>query len=632
MELFFSDLQDDLIDFSLILQTTLNDALLFLKEVSKVYGSIGEKFPALEDEIQKENDKAMKIIDYFLSEKKDGSDNFAVLLKKNQDEFFNTLKNMQHFIDLDKNLAGSISDGVSKVDNVVGSIEQIKRLADQIKIYSLNAVVTSSKYGVKGRAFGEISKNIIKLSDSSNQDAEQMSKVGRELFNKFEYFQNQIEVINKKQEEGFISIGHDIAGAFNVVLQAFHDFSEILSNVIERVDGTKFKIFDVMTSLQREDIIRQQTEHIIESIEMLVREDCDLIETLKLLDDDQEHDEKFQENMENKVLNILTFSDVVLSLIMHNFDDIAKEIGSVNDFIKQTLIGMKNQIQDIASDKDAIVEHFVGDDLGLHFNVSDYIFNEYTSCMRDYIESVNKLLEEKDSLEEKNNDIDDIIENLEAMFNQIRGIANTFNSINFLAKIELEKNEEVFGNSQSFSVKNVEAIATNITRTVEQCLEEFEVIKVDLYTSLDDFKNNRKDQKDVYGTMQSSVDFVEKRLIDSKDSINENIKVLDHYSVDLVNLIDRTIMDMDFLGTLVDEINTIADIYRHIVERMKMRKEAAYLRYGVDTWKLEDEKFLKIINSYTIEKERAIADSVLSESGNSMDIDVGYTDNDVIFF
>ncbi len=632
MELFYSELKDDLIDFSLILQTTLNDALLFLKEVSKVYSSIGEKFPALENEIQKENDNAMNIINYFLSEKKDDSDNFSVLLKKNQDEFFDTLKHMQNFIDLDKGLAESIASGVLKVDNVVGSIEQIKRLADQIKIYSLNAVVTSSKYGVKGRAFGEISKNIIKLSDDSNQEAEHMSRVGKELFNKFEFFQKQIETINHRQEQGFISVGHDISGAFGNVLEAFNDFSKILSDVIERVDGTKFKIFDVMTSLQREDIIRQQTEHIIESIEMLVQEDSDLIEALTTLDTEEGRIEHVRQEIEHKVLNILTFSDVVFSLIMHNFDDIAKEIASVNDFIKQTLIDMKTQIQDIASDKDVIVEHFIGDDSGKHFNVSDYIFNQYTSCMRDYIESINKLLQEKDNVAEKNNDIDDIIDSLEGMFNQTRGIANTFNSINFLAKIELEKNEDVFENSQTFSVKNVEAIATNITRTVEQCLEEFEVIKVDLFSSLDNFKNNMKDQKDVYSTMQTSVDYVEKRLIDSKDTINENIKVLDHYSVDLTVLIDRTISDMDFLSTLVSEINTIADIYRHIVERMKARKEAAYMKFGVDTWKLEDEKFLKIINSYTIEKERAIADSVLSESGNSMDIDVGFTDNDVIFF
>lgn len=632
MEVFYSDLQDDLIDFSLILQTTLNDALLFLKEVSNVYGSIGVKFPALEDEIQKENDNAMKIINYFLSEKKDGLDNFAVLLKKNQDEFFNTLKNMQNFIDLDKGLASSIAGGVAKVDNVVDSIEQIKKLADQIKIYSLNAVVTSSKYGVKGRAFGEISKNIIKLSDSSNQEAQQMSTVGRELFNKFEYFQKQIEVINKQQEEGFISIGNDIAGAFGNVLDAFDDFSKILSNIIERVDGTKFKIFDVMTSLQREDIIRQQTEHIIESIEMLVREDAELIQTLKILDTEKAQSGEVRDEIDRKVLEILTFSDVVLSLIMHNFDDIGKEIASVNDFIRQTLMGMKAQIEDIASDKDAIVEHFIGDDTGKHFNVSDYIFNAYTSCMRDYIASISKLLNEKDNLADRNADIDDIIDSLEAMFNQTRGIANTFNSINFLAKIELEKNEDVFENSQSFSVKNVEAIATDITYTVEKCLTEFENIKIDLFSSLDNFKNNMKDQKDVYATMQTSVDFVEKRLVDSKDSINENIKVLDHYSVDLVNLIDKTISDMDFLGTLVSEINTIADIYRHIVERMKMRKDTAYARAGVDSWKLEDEKFLKIINSYTIEKERAIADSVLSESGNDFDFDVGHTDNEVIFF
>ena len=45
---------------------------------------------------------------------------------------------------------------------------------------------------------------------------------------------------------------------------------------------------------------------------------------------------------------------------------------------------------------------------------------------------------------------------------------------------------------------------------------------------------------------------------------------------------------------------------------IKEKKEEAYKNLGVESWKIESDKYLEIVNSYTIKKEREIANSILS--------------------
>ncbi len=632
MEVFYSSLKNDLLDFSVILQATSNDASLFLGEASRIYGSIGKDFPILENEIKRENDKAMAVINYFLKSDGDKKNTFDNALKKNQDSFFNALENMQNFMGLDIDLSNSIVDGVAKVDNIMGAIDQIKLLADQIKIYSLNAIVASSKYGVAGRAFGEISKNIIKLSDSSNQEAETMSKVGKQLYSKFSDFKTHIVSVNTKQQSTFEAIKKDIMESFEKVLDTFHNFSKILLDVIERVDGTKSKIFDVMTSLQREDIVRQQTEHIIDSIKIVVDENKKFIDLFNKYNANENKTEEDKLNMEHLLLDLFTFNDVVLTLIMHNFDTIYKEIVDVNNFLKKNLMEMKSLVLDIVTDKDYIIDFFIGDKSSKSFNVLNFVFNNYTSHMQGYISNVSTLLSKKDDIANRNSDISDIIDSLESMFNETKSIAKTFNSINFLAKIELEKNADIFQDSQAFSVQNVESIAANITETVEDCLKEFDIIKADLFFSLEIFKNNIKNQKNEYTTIQRSTENVSKDLDNSKSVIKDNIKTLDGYSNDLIFLIDETLENMLSLDNLLVEINNITGIYKDIVGKMKKRKDTAYKNYDIISWKIENKKFLDIVNKYTIQEERSIADSVLNNRVSDIEIDVGSQSGEFTLF
>ena len=603
-----NNIRQDILDYSAILETTVKDINSFLEEVGRVYSFIGEKFPMIEQEMKNENEKANKLLSYFTNKEK-GEKNFSNDLDENQEDFFRSFDRMQSFISQDNELSDSLVEDVGRTSNIMDSIEQIRMLADQIKVYSLNAIIISSKYGAGGKAFGEISKNIIKMSETSNEQADQMNRIGKELFVRFESFKTEI--------------------------------SNIISDIISRVDNTYDFIFEVMMVLPREDIVRQQTEHIIESMNSIVYENRNFIEyygkeveTMDAADLEKEENQ----SLEHKLLDLLTFDDVVLTLIIENFKSIHEEIDLTNSDIYKSLKGLKDALTDITLDRTTIVEYMIGGESGkseFPFTVSESLFNEYMGFIKLYLENFKLFLTNKYRISDSNIAIIDSIEELESMFLETKNIAKTFNSINFLAKIELEKNSDIFNNSQTFSIESVESIATNITETVDGCLEQFHNIKSAIFSSINKFKSNINQQSSEHSFIESMTDSVSKRLDESKYIINNNIKRLDSYADELFGLIDKTLIDLSSLSTLLTKINEIIEIFNSMRNVIRDKKNEYYNLLGIENWKIESDKYLDIVNSYTIKKERAIANSILSgEDAPNVDIsiDVGADSGDFTMF
>ena len=628
LEAIDKNISQDITDYSAILETTVKDIESFLQEVGRVYSFIAEKFPIIEQEMKNENEKANILLSYFISEEEDKK-NFSDDLKENQNDFLKSFDRMQKLIENDNSLSEALIQNVDKINIVVESIEQIKKLADQIKVYSLNAIIISSKHGSGGRAFGEISKNIINMSENSNEQAAQMNKMGHELFDRFENFKSEILKINEVQKNNFIIMKEQLYKEHNNMVNSFATFSNLISNILTRIDNTSDYIFEIMMVLPREDIIRQQTEHIIESIKSIVEENKKFVDYYGSIVEDmdaEELEEDKNKSIEHKLLDLLTFDDLVLNLIIENFKSIHKEISDTNSFIYKSLKEFEEILADISLDRDTIVEYMIGTESGkseFPFTVSNSIFEEYINFIKLYMENFQLSLTNKYKISDNNTTIIDSIEELENMFLETKNIAKAFNSINFLSKIELEKNADVFTSSQTFSIETIESIAANITETVDECLEQFKDIKADIIASINKFKISINSQSNEHDFIESMTENVSKRLEESKYIIDNNVKSLENHAKELFVLIDKTLIDLNSLNTLLAKINEITDIFDKMRSIIKEKKEKYYSSLGIEDWKIESDKYWDIINSYTIKKERTIANSILAgENAPNVDINI----------
>ena len=622
------DITQDILDYSAILETTVKDIESFLLEVGKVYGFIAEKFPVIEQEMKDENEKANYLLSYFIGEDADKK-KFSNDLKKNREDFLKSFERMQDLIDSDNKLSESLSRDVERINTVVESIEQIRKLADQIKVYSLNSIIISSKQGAGGKAFGEISKNIINISEIANEQADQMNKLGHELFDRFENFKVEIFKVNELQRQNFIIMKEQLYKEHNNMVNSFATFSNLISNILARIDNTYDYIFEIMMVLPREDIVRQQTEHIIESIKSIVYENKKFVEYYGSMVEDismEELEENKNKSIEHKLLDLLTFDDVVLNLIIENFKSIYEEISGTNSFIYKSLKEFEDILSDISLDRNTIVEYMIGTESGkseFPFTVSDSIFDAYVNFVKLYMENFQLSLSNKYRISDNNSAIVDSIEELENMFLETKSIAKTFNSINFLSKIELEKNADIFTSSQTFSMENIESIASDITKTVDECLDQFKNIKFEIVSSINKFKLSINQQLNEHSFIETMTDNVNKRLEESKSIIDGNIKRLESHTKELFVLIDKALIDLNSLNTLLNKIDEITDVFDKMRNIIKERKDNYYNSLGIEDWKIESDKYLDIVNSYTIKKERTIANSILTgENAPNVDINI----------
>ena len=622
----YGNVSENILDYSAILEVTVKDIQNFLTEFGRVYSFIGEKFPLIEQEMKNENEKSISLLSYFTE--KDTKKNFSSDFQENQEDFFKSFDRMQSLINQDDVLSNSIIEDVNIISNVMDSIEEIRKLADQIKVYSLNAIIIASKYGSGGKAFGEISKNIIKMSETSNEQADQMNRIGQELFVQFDRFKDEILKTNEMQRRSFNIMREQLDKEHNNMVNSFATFSNMISDIISRVDNSYDYIFEVMMILPQEDIIRQQTEHIIESIKHIVEENRKFIDTYgkEVVAINNAAELENNESLEHKLLDLLTFDDVVLSLIIENFKSIHKEILDNNARINDSLKGLKESLLDISSDRNTIVEYMIGAQSGkseFPFSVSDSIFNEYLGFIKLYLDNFKLFLSNKHRISDNNAGIIDSIEELENMFLETKNIAKAFNSINFLAKIELEKNSDIFSDSQTFSMVSVESIATNITDTVDVCLEKFENIKTTIFSAINKFKFNINQQSIENSFIESMMDNIYKRLEESKTIIEDNIKGLDTHAKELFNLIEKTLIDLSSLTTLLTKINEIMEVFNRMRDIIRNKKNEYYKTLNIDNWKIESDKYMEIVNYYTIKKERTIANSILyGEEALNVDINI----------
>ncbi|MEI0611782.1 chemotaxis protein [Brachyspira pilosicoli] len=620
----YGNVNENILDYSAILEVTVKDIQNFLTEFGRVYSFIGEKFPLIEQEMKNENEKSISLLSYFTE--KDTKKNFSSDFQENQEDFFKSFDRMQSLINQDDVLSNSIIEDVNIISNVMDSIEEIRKLADQIKVYSLNAIIIASKYGSGGKAFGEISKNIIKMSETSNEQADQMNRIGQELFVQFDKFKDEILKTNEMQRRSFNIMREQLDKEHNNMVNSFATFSNMISDIISRVDNSYDYIFEVMMILPQEDIIRQQTEHIIESIKHIVEENRKFIDVYgkEVVAINNAAELENNESLEHKLLDLLTFDDVVLSLIIENFKSIHKEILDNNARINDSLKGLKESLLDISSDRNTIVEYMIGAQSGkseFPFSVSDSIFNEYLGFIKLYLDNFKLFLSNKHRISDNNAGIIDSIEELENMFLETKNIAKAFNSINFLAKIELEKNSDIFSDSQTFSMVSVESIATNITDTVDVCLEKFENIKTTIFSAINKFKFNINQQSIENSFIESMMDNIYKRLEESKTIIEDNIKGLDTHAKELFNLIEKTLIDLSSLTTLLTKINEIMEVFNKMRDIIRNKKNEYYKTLNIENWKIESDKYMEIVNYYTIKKERTIANSILS-GDETLNVDI----------
>lgn len=145
-------------------------------------------------------------------------------------------------------------------------VEIVKNVADQTNLLALNASIEAARAGELGKGFAVVADEVRKLSERSNKAADTIEKAVKAMASNI---QSKLswktdEQIIKQKEEFLIKIEQKLSAIGDSYRLLDHMNKEIIKKVSVASEAVNYKVLELLSNIQFQDITRQQMEKIIE--------------------------------------------------------------------------------------------------------------------------------------------------------------------------------------------------------------------------------------------------------------------------------------------------------------------------------------------------------------------------------
>ena len=154
-------------------------------------------------------------------------------------------------IEITEQIRNQIENTNNSVDSIRQATELIEAVAEQTNLLSLNASIEAARAGDAGRGFAVVAQEIQKLADQSNQAAEQIEMIIKELVINSSNSQKAVEdasIIINDQTSKLSQMTHDFENVTREINSSLTSISDATS-VVENLEKNKVKILDAVQSL-----------------------------------------------------------------------------------------------------------------------------------------------------------------------------------------------------------------------------------------------------------------------------------------------------------------------------------------------------------------------------------------------
>ncbi len=173
-------------------------------------------------------------------------------------------------------IAMSVSTTMDKMDNstqaISGMLGEITFIADQTRLLALNAAIEAARAGEHGRGFAVVADEVTKLANRSSQAAIGIRKMVADVQTQSAQAMTEIQALASVDLTKTLESKDKLDG----MTKALTDKNEALRSNVGETQANAERIGQdiaaIIMSLQFQDSVRQQIEHVIEPLEALQRD------------------------------------------------------------------------------------------------------------------------------------------------------------------------------------------------------------------------------------------------------------------------------------------------------------------------------------------------------------------------
>ncbi len=267
--------------------------------VAEAIETLNNSFSGLHEQTQAEYELVVSLIDNL-----GGGDGTSS--EMSIEKFSHEIKGvLQYLIDLIIKGSESSNQTVAKIDDMVGQIESIfhlledvKGIADQTNLLALNAAIEAARAGEAGRGFAVVADEVRKLSLNSNVLNEQIRKQAEQARVTVDQVRGIVSETANKDMEHARSSQTKVGGMLNDLEEMNSGISTKLGDVSGMISEIEVSVSNAVRSLQFEDIVRQLVEQVMNHLQNLndFTKDVD-----QFIDESQQNPANTEEEYKNRV-------------------------------------------------------------------------------------------------------------------------------------------------------------------------------------------------------------------------------------------------------------------------------------------------------------------------------------------
>ena len=594
----------------------LNPFISSLKKLITKYQNtivgISQSLPKIENQIDDNVLEARELLNFIFSAKTQNT-SYGVTHEISQfhKELNNALKTLERSESEDKEIFEKLRESIELSTYAIQKTKDIQNISESLKVFAINSIVYSQKAGIKGKGYQVISTEFIRLSEAIAGGTEKINLIGNEMFSQINDFHGAIKKHEDFARTKLEAISKDSGKLLEKANKSVENFSLILNDLLNRIEKVKDPTFKIMIELQKQDIIQQQLEHLMEAMQDI---------TVVI----EKNDSNIDERSRFTLLNILMIT------IEKQIERISGDIIGMIDSMESLFDQMSTSIEDIDLDKNqfsVLVTSGTGENNNNQKNVSivDMIFQTPGEMIRVINQDQKKSIQNKEYITSCFSGIEEKIRDEKDLALQFIPVIESIKNLLILAQIEQARYElNISGQTSSsdlsfFSENSYE----DLSDIVEEIKSAHEEVTANLEESRILFTSQKENLKGLESQLTSSQNIIAK----TREMFLENFNLVINITNELFkHVIHHVVLFKDLrqlVNNIKDEIHICTEIKEGVQQKLDNLGGSVTLEQSV----FKDLVMKKIVERCTVDTERI----TLSQEFEELEIEESSSNNITLF-